>query len=1655
MWDINEFTAVTIRIASPEKIRSWSHGEVRKPETINYRTLKPELEGLFCERIFGSTKDWECYCGKFKGIRYKGVICDRCNVEVTHSKVRRERMGHIELVAPVSHIWFFKIPPSRIGSLLSLSVRELDRVLYFQDYIVLDPGDSKTTGLKKKQLLTEDDHRALVERIGERGYKVGMGAEAIRELLKEIDPPKIAGEIRAQLKMKNAKQEEKILLRQLSVAEAFAASGARPEWMILEVLPVLPPELRPMVQLDGGRFATSDLNDLYRRIINRNNRLRRLIDLKAPQIIIRNEKRMLQEAVDALFDNGRRGRPVKGASNNRVLKSFAEMLKGKQGRFRQNLLGKRVDYSGRSVIVVGPRLALSECGLPKKMALELFKPFLMKELVKRGLSPNIKAAKRLVERESPEVWEVIEDVIRDHPVLLNRAPTLHRLGIQAFYPKLVEGKAIWLHPLVCPAYNADFDGDQMAVHVPLSAEAITEAHVLMLAPHNLLSPANGNPIVTPTQDIVLGIYYLTKDRESEHGTGRAFSSPSEALAAFDRNVIGLHARVRVRIDGRIVETTAGRLLFNEVLPKGTIPFVNKTIAKKDMTRILDEVYRREGQTVTARTVDRIKDIGFMAATRSGVSIGIEDLRIPAQKDELIDAAMKEVEKIESQFKKGVITDQERYTKVIDTWTHVTDEVAKVMFDEIENDQEGFNPVFVMADSGARGSKAQMKQLSGMRGLMADPFGRIREIPILSNFREGLSVIEFFHSTTGARKGLTDTALKTANAGYLTRRLVDTAQDVVVASADCGTSNGIPMEAVKMGDDIVEPLSRRALGRVLAIDCPDPGNEEKVLLPAGTILDEETAKVLETAGVASILVRSALTCDADHGICRMCYGRDLATGRLVELGEAVGVVAAQSIGEPGTQLTVRTFHVGGTAAADDTYLRSRFTAEVTEIPAIRKEEDGTEYTFDEAPILGKKIERLEVAAGTVAYVNAQGHRQVQAIRKGSAARFLAKEGEIVKAGQDVLEIVLEAPDAGTIRAVRKDSVILSGQKRRENRVDIPAGLRICVVEGEKVEEGASLARRAFPASFGSKVRLKEKQMTLVAEAATPISAITEKGRLVEAEARIGCDPRVKVGERVEAGQILGVNPGYQPILASFEGQIDFSGVSLVQEGNESIITQPDGGSAVGATATVWEGESYVIGPIANPPAIAGKEVKPGEAICPGGPVAANSGTVHILRRYVLSRSEKEVLVVRVIRRQEKKNLPYLRYTKTAQTAGRSRALSRVKRQNIKLISKSVLFLREAQKASEAETRERARVWDDLHIALPEDAETHSGGAETAIVRSLEGLEEIAKKEASFGKNAAKRLVERGQLVVKLFSDFLHGAKDAGGEASGQTRDITGGLPRVEELFELRPPKSTPAVLSAVSGTVHLGAKFRKDRILEIVTADGAEPNENEIPDDRDVIVAEGQEVEEGTPLTDGPIDPKALLRVKGVIPAAKYIVDAVQNVYRMQGVDIQDKHMEVITRQMLRRVRILDAHDTAFLNEELVERTRLKYENARVIKEKKKPATFENVLLGLTKVGKNSESWIASASFQETTGALTRASLQGKKDNLLGLKENVVIGHLIPSGTGFRKYRKISLETPKPEPKIVVEEGILGTEGGPDRAGDRAGAERREKAEKELKEKVGA
>ena len=1345
------FDHIQISLASPERIRSWSFGEIKKPETINYRTFKPERDGLFCARIFGPTKDYECLCGKYKRMKYKGITCEKCGVEVTLQKVRRERMGHIELASPVAHIWFMKSLPSRIGLLLDMTLKDLERVLYFENYVVVEPG---LTPLKLHEMMTEDQYQIAVDEYGEDAFTVGIGAEALRDMLSAIDLEEELANITIDLKETNSEAKRKKYVKRLKLMQAFIESGARPEWMILEVVPVIPPELRPLVPLDGGRFATSDLNDLYRRVINRNNRLKRLIELRAPEIIVRNEKRMLQEAVDALFDNGRRGRAITGA-NKRPLKSLSDMLKGKQGRFRQNLLGKRVDYSGRSVIVVGPELKLHQCGLPKKMALELFKPFIYAKLELYGMATTIKAAKRMLEKERPEVWDILEEVIREHPVMLNRAPTLHRLGIQAFEPMLIEGKAIQLHPLVCAAFNADFDGDQMAVHVPLSLEAQLEARVLMMSTNNILSPANGKPIIVPSQDIILGLYYMTMEEEGAKGEGMIFADTSEIQQALDAGVVSLHAKVTSRyhdVDSEgnptitRVESTPGRMMLSEIMPRNkniSFEIINQLLTKKDIGNVIDEVYRHCGQKETVIFADQLMGIGFTYACNAGISFGKDDLIIPKAKEKLVGDTEKQVKEFEQQYQDGLITQGEKYNKVVDAWSHCSDRVADEMMKRIQTPESGelVNAVYMMAHSGARGSAAQMKQLAGMRGLMAKPSGEIIETPIISNFKEGLSVLEYFNSTHGARKGLADTALKTANSGYLTRRLVDVAQDCIIYENDCGTSQGITTCAVVEGGEVIAPISEQVLGRTIVepILHPETGD---VMFDAGAMIVEEDCDALEEAKIETVKIRSVLTCESKDGVCGACYGRDLSRGTKVNLGEAVGVIAAQSIGEPGTQLTMRTFHIGGAA------------------------QRGTEQSNIEATLDSK---------------------------------VLLNNCNTVK-NSDGIQIVMSR---------NAELVLMDDQGRDRARHRIPYGAKLLTKNKAKVKRSDKLAEW---------------------------------------------------------------DPYTLPIITEKEGIVTFMdmvhGISLAERMDETT-------GMTSKVITDWKQQPR------------GSDLKP---------------------RVTLRDSKDEVV-------------------------------------------------------------------------------TLENGMEARYFLSVDSILSVEPGQ----------MVHAGDVLARIPRE------------SAKTRDITGGLPRVAELFEARKPKDYAIIAESV-GRVEFGKDYKNKRRIIVVPEDAEqEPTEYLVPKGKHISVQEGDYVEIGDPLMDGNPVPHDILRVLGVEALADYLIAEIQDVYRLQGVKINNKHIEVIVRQMLQKVEVMSPGDTTYLVGELIDRKEFEAVNVTTRADGGIEATGEPVLQGITKASLQTHSFISAASFQETTRVLTEAAVSGKIDNLIGLKENVIVGRPIPAGTGsvMNRFREVA------------------------------------------------
>ena len=1381
-----EFDSIKVGLASPEKIRSWSYGEVKKPETINYRTFKPERDGLFCAKIFGPVKDYECLCGKYKRLKHRGVICEKCGVEVTLSKVRRERMGHIELASPVAHIWFLKSLPSRLGIVLDMTLRDIERVLYFEAFVVTDPG---MTPLARCQLLTDDDYRAKTEEYGD-DFRASMGAEGIRDLLANINIRSEIDSLRSEMATTGSETKMKKISKRLKVLEAFNKSGIKPEWMVLAVLPVLPPELRPLVPLDGGRFATSDLNDLYRRVINRNNRLKRLLELKAPEIIVRNEKRMLQEAVDSLLDNGRRGKAMTGA-NKRPLKSLADMIKGKGGRFRQNLLGKRVDYSGRSVIVVGPQLKLHQCGLPKKMALELFKPFIFNKLEIMGIASTIKAAKREVENETPIVWDILEDVIREHPVMLNRAPTLHRLGIQAFEPVLIEGKAIQLHPLVCAAFNADFDGDQMAVHVPLSLEAQMECRTLMLSSNNILSPANGEPIIVPSQDIVLGLYYTTRERVSARGEGMMFANISELSRAYESRMVELNAKILVRIKEFEVDaeggrrevttrydTTVGRALLSAILPAGLpFPLINKALKKKEISKLINASFRRCGLRETVIFADKLMYSGFTYATRAGISICVDDMLTPPQKNDIIGAAENEVQEIEAQYTSGLVTQGERYNKVVDIWGRAGDQVAKAMMDQLGVElvidpltgeakkdkkgkpvtQESFNSIYMMADSGARGSAAQIRQLAGMRGLMAKPDGSIIETPITANFREGLNVLQYFISTHGARKGLADTALKTANSGYLTRRLVDVTQDLVVTEDDCGTSNGAVLKALVEGGEVIEALRERALGRVAANDVVNP-DDQSVVYPAGALLDEDAVDAIESMGIDEVKVRTPLTCETRYGLCAKCYGRDLGRGTPVNVGEAVGVIAAQSIGEPGTQLTMRTFHIGGAASR---------TAVASQVES--KSNGAVRYSPTMRYVINSRKELIAISRSGEVVIQDDVGRERERHRIPYGATMLVPDGEVVKAGK-----VLAAWDPHTRPIITE----YTGKVRFEN-----------------VEEGVTVAKQ--------------------------IDEVTGLSTLVV------IDPKRRGVSQAK---------GLRPLVKLLDEQ--------------------------------------------------GNEVK----------IAAGNLSVSI----------------------------------TFQVG-------------------CIITVRDGQQ------------------------------------------------------------VNVGEVLARIPQE------------SSKTRDITGGLPRVAELFEARSPKDA-GVLAEVTGIVSFGKDTKGKQRLVITDLDEV-AHEYLISKEKHVTAHDGQVVNKGESIVDGPADPHDILRLLGVEALARYITDEVQDVYRLQGVKINDKHIEVIVRQMLRRVHVVNAGDTRFITGEQVERADLLVENERMLAEGKQVAVYDFTLLGITKASLSTDSFISAASFQETTRVLTEAAIMGKKDDLRGLKENVIVGRLIPAGTGLAFHNARKKQRAMSEGGFVEDQGL--------------------------------
>ncbi len=1557
MRDFSDFDKITISLASPMRIREWSYGEVKKPETINYRTLKPERDGLFCEKIFGTTKEWECSCGKFKGIRYKGVVCDRCGVEVAHFKVRRERMGHIELAAPVSHIWYYKSVPSRIGLLLGISVNELRSVLYYEKYIVIDPGD---TELKIKQILTEEEFFDFRETYGP-NFIAEMGAGAIKQILENIDLEEEMFTLRDKMNEKGKKSDNK-LLKRLEIIEDFRKSGNQPDWMILEVIPVIPPELRPMVPLDGGRFATSDLNDLYRRVINRNNRLNKLLSLKAPEIIIRNEKRMLQEAVDALFDNSRRKRVVKGPGN-RPLKSLSDMLKGKGGRFRQNLLGKRVDYSGRSVIVIGPKLKIYQCGLPKKMALELFKPFIMKGLVEKGLVYNIKSAKKRVEKEDPEVWGVLEEVIKEHPVLLNRAPTLHRLGIQAFEPTLVEGKAIKLHPLVCTAFNADFDGDQMAVHVPLSAESQIEAWLLMLSARNLLNPANGSPIVGPTKDITLGIAYLTKQRPDTLGLVKYFSSFEEALLAADNGIIDLQTKINVRNkikkeDGSYryewyEDTTAGRIIFNSILPD-EIEFKNKYIKEKEAVKIISEIFQKVGYSKTVDTLDKIKDLGFKYATYFGATIGIDDMIIPNVKKKLIEKAENDVNKQEESKRQGVLTNDERYNKVLGIWNKVVEKISEAMMEELQNDKQGFNPLYMMVDSGARGSKQQVRQFAGMRGLMAKPSGAIIEIPVKSNFKEGLTVLEYFNSTHGARKGLADTALKTADAGYLTRRLVDIAQDVVVTEHDCGTINGIVIQPIKEGNEVIESISDRVVGRVSLDPIINPKNGE-VIIESNEEIKDYQAELIEELGIEKVRIRTVLTCESLNGVCVKCYGRNLATNQMVEIGEAVGIIAAQSIGQPGTQLTMRTFHVGGIASKglEEERLQFNYPCIIRGLPddiikLERNSDDNAKY------IISRKGNITIQRVMKIIYMDEVKEIKVNHEEKVSATDVLALDND----GNEIV-----ADSIGTIE-FNEDKRLVQLLSSEYNQ-PLKNGSLIYVELDEFVPKGSTIAEFE---PYSEPIITEKSGIVIYRDIIRNITLKVEKNEKTNQESLSISE--VRDGSLIPRLGILDVNDNGKVIT-------DTNGVVVF----ENIDTKVHKYEKVSNIAIKSEMDSlFDVSEYINHEVILEKDAIPNDS----DEVAYKAGTK--LNKDILQEMlDNKIYEITVMDSKEMHRV--------------GSADSKRNQPNIKIINTDTgkEFNYSIEENSILTVEDGTDIKAGTILAIPTEENNYSlPPSATLVVNELEN-------------------VVAGDILAKI------------ARAQAKTKDITGGLPRVQELFEARKPKDA-CIIAESTGTIRMGEKLKGKNIIyvdqEIINEDGdidIKPVKHAIPLGKRILVREGEKVEAGTQLCDGPINPHDILKIEGDQKLQEYLLNEIQEVYRLQGVRINDKHIGVIIRQMLKKVEITDVGDTNFIIGQQVDKFIFRDENRKVVEEGGKPATAKPTLLGITKASLSIDSWISAASFQETTKVLTNAAIKEKTDHLNGLKENVIIGHLVPAGTGIKYYENISVdssdgkeELPQPE-----------------------------------------
>ncbi|MDR2442208.1 MAG: DNA-directed RNA polymerase subunit beta' [Deltaproteobacteria bacterium] len=1468
------FNRVRIALASPEKIKEWSRGEVKKPETINYRTFKPERDGLFCAKIFGPTKDYECNCGKYKRMKHRGVICEKCGVEVIQAKVRRERMGHIELASPVAHIWFLKSLPSKIGNLLDITLKDMEKVLYFEAYLVLDP---KNSSFELGQVISEEEYHRMKELHSQIDFEAAMGAEAVQKMIRAIDPETLSSQLRRELENTSSEAKRKKLVKRLRIVESFRDSGNDPSWMIMDVIPVLPPDLRPLVPLEGGRFATSDLNDLYRRVINRNNRLKRLMELGAPDIIIKNEKRMLQEAVDVLFDNGRRGKTITGP-NKRPLKSLSDMLKGKQGRFRQNLLGKRVDYSGRSVIVIGPDLRLHQCGLPKKMALELFKPFIYHQLEKKAQITTIKAAKKLVEKETSEVWDTLSEVVREYPILLNRAPTLHRLGIQAFEPILIEGKAIQLHPLVCAAFNADFDGDQMAVHVPLSIESQIEARVLMMSTNNILSPANGEPVIVPSQDIVLGLYYMTKERigakgedlrtvqEAKKQRRGIYSGLEEVRMVYDAGVVDLQARILMRHNGNIEVTTCGRVLLYEIMPeKISFEAVNKVMKKNELRNLIAYCYRVCGTKETVILADRLKDFGYQYATKAGISLCISNMIIPQRKNTIIAEAQKEIDEVELQYKDGLITEGEKYNKVVDIWTRASDEVAAEMMKEIqvtkldgqpetEQGAPGFNPIFMMADSGARGSKDQMRQLAGMRGLMAKPTGEIIEQPITANFREGLTVLQYFVSTHGARKGLADTALKTANSGYLTRRLVDVAQDSIILEKDCGTLDGIEIEALREAGEIIQPLTERILGRTALFDIISPVDNHTILVKAGEEIGEDEAVAIEKSGLDRILIRSVLTCRAQRGVCAKCYGRDLAHGKLVEIGESIGIIAAQSIGEPGTQLTMRTFHIGGTASrrAERHVISTEIKGSLEFSPEVRL----VRTSRDELVVMSRKGEliiRDEKNLPREKHELIYGaHIKLQA---ANSPKLALPEADVT---------TLEASDiAPYVKELKALTTRLD--KNNTDKADLakayhevgPLVDRVRAWAGSRQlldERGFLLAASGKVEGIGELVKIWPSVMDALAHSQKLLAEYDLKQP--DDAARLSKDFRLNT----RLGEFVEWDPYTRPILTEVTGYVTFEDME--------------------------EGKTMT------------EKVDP-----------------------VTGKSSKVVVESKL-----------------------------------------------------ADNRPRIKVVDHNGKTL-----LNSKGSQAVYQLPVNAILLVEEKA----------LVNAGDTLAKIPRETT------------KTKDITGGLPRVAELFEVRKPKEV-AVISEIDGLVSFGRQIKGKRRI-VVNPEVGEPKDYLIPKGKHVTVHEGDYIRAGEALMDGAANPHDILSIRGVKDLAKYLVDEVQQVYRLQGVKINDKHIEVIVRQMLRKVRVKSAGDTEFLVGESVDRLKFEEVNQAVKAEGKTPAMAEPLLQGITKASLSTESFISAASFQETTKVLTEAAVAGKVDYLSGLKENVIMGRLIPAGTGLLRY----------------------------------------------------